>query len=169
MTNMHVDFPTTYGFTWPINQTFKSCVTSEQETLHCCVVVPFIQRVPRRALLCRRRQPTVTKGVKGLARWRTAFSAPSCNERIRAGAKREEITRREQGRKVLRASRRNRRVPHSEPQCSVAWKLEVEQNEHLERPKARRVKTGGSSEAGSDNICRHRRGHLPAAVLCATT
>ena len=84
-------------------------------------------------------------------------------------AKREEITRREQGRKVLRASRRNRRVLHSEPQCSVAWKLEVEQNEHLERPKARKVKTRGSSEAGSDNICRHRRGHLPAAVLCATT
>ena len=81
---MHVDFPTTYGFTWPINQIFKPCVTSEQETLRCCVVVPFIQRVPRWALLRRRRQPTVTKGVKGLARWRTAFSAPSCNGRIRA-------------------------------------------------------------------------------------
>ena len=64
---MHVDFATTYGFTWPINQIFKPCVTSEQETLRCSVVVPFIPRVPRWALL-RRRRPTVTKGVKGLAR-----------------------------------------------------------------------------------------------------
>ena len=109
---MHVDFTTTYGFTWPINQIFKPCVTSEQETLHCCVVVPFIQRVPRWALLRRRRQPTVTKGVKGLARWRTAFSAPSCNGRIRAS---------EEGRN--HAKRARKKSAASEPPKSPSTSL----------------------------------------------
>ena len=163
---MHVDFPTTYGFTKPINQILEPCVTSKQETLRRSVVVPFIPRVPRWALLRRRAADQQSRkesksSLVGVVHFllRHVMGGSERAKRGRNHAKR--------ARKESAASK-----PPKSPSISFlagvqcCLKAGSGTEKHLERPKARRVKSRGSPKTGSDNVwCRRRATLPPCSVL----